>query len=92
MFEWVKNDTGSTASSVIISMALMLISGFLMTRLTKKLKLPNVTGYILEGILIGPYALNTIPASFIAHTDFLSDIALAFIAFSTGEFFRISAI
>ena len=92
MFEWVKNDTGSTASSVIISMALMLISGFLMTRLTKKLKLPNVTGYILAGILIGPYALNTIPASFIAHTDFLSDIALAFIAFSTGEFFRISAI
>ena len=65
MFEWVKNDTGSTASSVIISMALMLISGFLMTRLTKKLKLPNVTGYILAGILIGPYALNTIPASFI---------------------------
>ncbi|MBR2822424.1 MAG: cation:proton antiporter [Clostridia bacterium] len=92
MFEWVRNDTGATASSTIISMALMLITGFLMTRLTKKLKLPNVTGYILAGILIGPYALNTIPASFIAHTDFLSDIALSFIAFSTGEFFRLSTI
>ena len=86
------NDTGPTASSTIISMALILISGFLMTRVTKKLKLPNVTGYILAGILIGPYCLNAVPAHFIAHTDFLSDIALAFIAFSTGEFFRLSAI
>ncbi len=92
MFEWVVNDTGPTASSTIVSMALILISGFLMTRVTKKLKLPNVTGYILAGILIGPSMLNTIPASFIAHTDFLSDIALSFIAFSTGEFFRLSAI
>ena len=92
MFPWVKEDLGPSASATIVSMALMLFSGFLMTRLTKRLRLPHVTGYILAGILIGPFGLNMIPASFIAHTDFLSDIALAFIAFSTGEFFRLSAI
>lgn len=92
VFPWVLEDTGPSASSTIISMALMLISGFLMTRVTKKLRLPHVTGYILAGILIGPHVLNMIPAHFIINTDFLSDIALAFIAFSTGEFFRLSAI
>ena len=92
LFPWVHENAEPTATSVIISMALVLISGFLMTRVTKKLRLPNVTGYILAGILIGPFGLNMIPRHFIRHTDFLSDIALAFIAFSTGEFFRVSAI
>ena len=67
----------------------MLFSGFLMTRLTKLARLPNVTAYILAGILIGPYVLNLVPQRIIDGTDFLSDIALAFIAFSTGEFFKL---
>ena len=75
--------------TVIISVALMLFSGFAMTRLTKLARLPNVTGYILAGILIGPYVLNLVPQRIIDGTDFLSDIALAFIAFSTGEFFKL---
>lgn len=79
-------------ASVITSVALMLFLGFLMTRLTKKLRLPNVTAYIVTGILIGPYCLNFIPQSVIDGMDFLSDIALAFIAFSTGEFFRLSTL
>ena len=92
MFPWVTNDTGPTASSIIVSIAVMMLAGFLMTRVTKKLRLPNVTGYILAGILIGPFCLNMIPASFIRNSDFLPDVALSFIAFSTGEFFRFSAI
>ena len=76
-------------SAVIVSLALMLIAGFAMTRLTSKLRLPNVTAYILAGILIGPYVLNLVPQRIIDGTDFLSDIALAFIAFSTGEFFKL---
>jgi len=92
MFPWVREDLGPTASSVIVSMAVMLLAGFLMTRITKRLKLPHVTGYILAGILIGPFGLNMVPASFIRNTDFLPDVALSFIAFSTGEFFRLSAI
>ena len=81
--------TASPAASVIISMAFMLSFGFLTTRLTKLLRLPDVTAYILAGILIGPWCLHLVPQQFIDSTDFLSDIALAFIAFSTGEFFRV---
>ena len=77
----------SDIAIIIISIALMLFLGFLMTRITKKLRLPNVTAYIVTGILIGPYVLNLIPQKIIDGTAFLSDIA-----FSTGEFFRFSTI
>ena len=78
--------------TIIISVALMLFSGFFLTRIAKLLRLPNVTAYIVAGILIGPYCLNLVPQSIIDGTDFLSDIALAFIAFSTGEFFKLSVL
>lgn len=80
----------SSVAVIIISVAIMLFCGFLMTRVTKKLKLPNVTAYIVTGILIGPFCLDLIPASIVEGTEFLADIALAFIAFSTGEFFKFS--
>lgn len=82
----------SQVASIIISVAFMLLFGFAMTRITKLLKLPNVTAYILAGILIGPYCLGLVPQHIIDGMDFLSDIALAFIAFSTGEFFRFSTL
>lgn len=79
----------SSASVIIISVAIMLLAGFLMTRITKKLKLPNVTAYIVAGILLGPFCLDLVPSSIVEGTEFLADIALAFIAFSTGEFFKL---
>ncbi len=74
---------------VIIAVAIMLLAGFLGTRITKLLKLPNVTAYILVGILLGPYCLDLIPEEVSKGMDFISDIALAFIAFSVGEYFRL---
>ena len=82
----------SPVASIIISVALMLFCGFAMTRLTKLLKLPNVTAYIFTGIILGPFCLDLVPTGIIKGMDFLSDIALAFIAFSTGEFFRLNVL
>ena len=42
----------SSVASVVISIAFMLFFGFAMTRITKLLKLPNVTAYIIIGILL----------------------------------------
>lgn len=83
---------GNGVATVILSIALMLFLGFAMTRITKRLRLPDVTAYILTGILIGPFCMNLIPQQVIDGMDFLSDIALAFIAFSTGEFFTLSTL
>ncbi len=85
---YAKLNISSPVAVIIISISLMLMIGFLLTRLTKILKLPDVTAYIITGILMGPFCLNLIPKSIIEGTSFLPDIALALIAFSTGEFFR----
>ena len=87
-----KFNIDSTVSQIIISVALMLFGGLLMTRLTKRLRLPNVTAYITAGIILGPFCLNLVPHAIIEGMDFIADVALAFIAFSTGEFFKISTL
>lgn len=78
------NDT----TIVLLSLSSILLAGFLVTRITKLAKLPNVTGYIIAGILIGPYVLNLIPQQMVDNMGFVSDIALAFIAFGVGRFFK----
>ena len=85
-------DKLSPTAAIIISIALMLFVGFALTRITKLMKLPNVTAYILAGIIMGPYCFKLIPTSVISGMDFLPDIALAFIAFGTGEFFRLDVL
>lgn len=93
MIQMVLNlERASPVAAAIISVALMLFCGFAMTRLTKLLRLPDVTAYIVCGILLGPYCLDLIPEDMVRGMDFLPDVALAFIAFSTGEFFRVSVL
>lgn len=82
----------SHVPAVIIAVSIMLLAGFLGTRITKLLKLPNVTAYILVGILLGPYCFDLVPDYVAEGMDFISDIALAFIAFSVGEYFRFSTL
>ncbi len=82
----------SPGATIILSVALMLFTGFAVTRITKRLRLPNVTAYILTGLLLGPYALDLIPGNVVEGMDFLSDIALALISFNMGEFLRFSAL
>ncbi|MFA6860890.1 MAG: cation:proton antiporter [Bacilli bacterium] len=78
--------------TVLIALAIMLFVAFLLTRLTKLLKLPNVTAYILTGCLIGPFCLGLIPSDIISGMGFLSDVALAFIAFGVGRYFKVDSL
>ncbi|MFR1702147.1 MAG: hypothetical protein ACLSWD_16410 [Clostridium sp.] len=50
-------------AGIILSIAIILLAGFLCTRVTKRLHFPNVSGYIISGILIGPCVLQMIPGS-----------------------------
>ena len=75
-------------TEVLMILSIILFAGFIMTRLTNTLNLPKVSGYILAGILIGPCCLNFIPVDIITHMGFVSDLALAFIAFGVGKFFK----
>lgn len=73
---------------ILIALSVILLSGFFTTRITKRLGLPNVSAYIITGILISPHLFNIIPEALVKSMDFVSDIALAFIAFGVGRFFK----
>ena len=78
----------NTETEVLLTLSIILFSGFILTRMTNTLNMPKVSGYILAGILIGPCCLNFIPAPMIEGMGFVSDLALAFIAFGVGKFFK----
>lgn len=74
-----------------------MLAGLLMTRASKLVKLPDVTAYLIAGLLIGPYFLGRagitglgFPTSdAVSGLGLVSDVALGFIAFSIGNEFRL---
>lgn len=81
--------TISPTARVLLAVTILWASGFLISRVTKVFHLPNVTGYILAGVAIGPYALHLIPDSITGSMEFLTDAALSFIAFGVGRYLRL---
>ncbi|WP_210994355.1 cation:proton antiporter [Haploplasma modicum] len=82
---------------ILIGVSIMLLMGFLLTRLTKPLKLPNVTAYIFAGIILGPvlkifYKPGFISKEMINSMGFLTDLSLAFIAFGVGRFLKLDVL
>lgn len=75
-------------TQILISLSIILLFGFIFTRFCKLAHLPYVSGYIICGVVIGPSVLNMIPTSVLTHMDFISDVALSFIAFGVGKFFK----
>lgn len=84
--------------TVLLSLAIALFAGLMLSRLAKLVKLPAVTAYLVTGILIGPYCLGALGVHGLGFTSMeeietysvISDVALGFIAFSIGNEFRLS--
>ncbi|WP_343253402.1 cation:proton antiporter [Ligaoa zhengdingensis] len=76
--------------SIFFYLAILMAAGLLFGKLAKLVKLPNVTGYLVGGLLVGPSILGLIPADQVAAMSIVSDMALGFIAFSIGTEFKIS--
>lgn len=70
---------------ILYYVAVVLASGLFVAKLTGKLKLPNVTGYLIAGLLIGPSILNLVPKEIVEEMAIFSDVALGFIAYSIGS-------
>ncbi len=87
-------------ASVLLSLAIALTAGLLMSRVVKIFGMPAVTGYLLAGILVGPYCLGALGINGIGFTSeenisgfaVLSDLALGFIAFAIGSEFRLDSL
>ena len=84
----------------LLLIAVALFAGLLMTRLFVRFHLPDVTAYLVAGILIGPCVLGRLGLPGLGFSSFeqvdslsiLSDVALGFIAFAIGHEFRLSAL
>lgn len=82
---------------LLLKTAFALSAGLMMTRIFKLsgFKFPDVTAFLIAGVLVGPYALGSMYLGFssseeLAQVSILSNIALGFIAFDIGSEFRIS--
>ncbi len=64
------------------------MAGLLCGRLVKLIKLPNVTGYLIAGLVLGPYVTKVIPLDVVNDFSVISDMALSFIAFTIGCGFK----
>ncbi len=80
------------AYQILLTLSILVMSGFIAGKVVQKFKFPAITGYIIIGLVLGPYLLGGIfPESPLTFTSeelspfsILSDIALAFIGFSIG--------
>ncbi|MBQ3868751.1 MAG: cation:proton antiporter [Clostridia bacterium] len=86
--------------TMLLALAVALLAGLMMSRLTKLWNLPAVTAYLVAGVLIGPYVLGRLGVpglGFVSAADvgkygIISDVALGFIALAMGNEFRIADI
>ena len=84
----------------LLLVAFALFAGLLMTRLFIRFHLPDVTAYLVAGVLIGPCVLGRLNWPGFGFQTFeqveslsvISDVALGFIAFAIGHEFRLSAL
>ena len=84
----------------LLAIGIAMYAGLFLSRLTSRLKLPDVTSYLVAGLLVGPLVLGRLGISglgfhsfeFVETMGLVSDVALGFIAFSIGSEFRVSAL
>ena len=84
----------------LLLLAVALFAGLLLTRLFVRFHLPDVTAYLVAGVLIGPCVIGRLGIPCLGFNTFeqvdslsvISDVALGFIAFAIGHEFQLSAI
>ena len=69
---------------VILGFSIICTSSYLFAGFFPALKLPKITGYLVMGILAGPFVLNLIPKSEVRSLRAVDETSLAFIAFAAG--------
>ena len=73
-------------------LGIAMVAGLVFSRIVKKVRLPNVTGFLVAGLLIGPCCLKLVPSEALEGLNIITTVALGFIAFSIGGEFRIASI
>lgn len=84
----------------LLAIGIAMFAGLFLSRVTSKFNLPDVTSYLVAGLLVGPLCLGAMGVPGLGLNSFeaveelglLNDVALGFIAFSIGSEFRVSSL
>lgn len=84
----------------LLNVSFALLAGLMMTRLFQKGHLPDVTAFLVAGVLIGPFVLGRLGVpglgfptyDDVAKLGVISNVAMGFIAFSIGSEFRLESL
>ena len=81
----------------LIGLAVAMVGGLMLSRLTRLIHLPAVTAYLVAGLLLGPFCVGALQVQGLGFNSLaqvetfkiVSQTALGFIAFSMGNEFRL---
>lgn len=76
--------------NILTYISIMLVAALIAGKIVKQMHLPNVTGYLVIGLIIGPHCLNILQEELIDSVTLITEFALGCIAFSIGAEFKIS--
>lgn len=83
---------GTRHGSATLFLGFLLLSSYLAGRAARTVSLPQITGYLVIGIVVGPYVLGIVPAETIRDFRFVNGVALALIALAAGGELRLRSL
>ncbi|MDP8297315.1 MAG: cation:proton antiporter [Candidatus Orphnella occulta] len=77
---------------ILVFVATAIIAGFVGGKISNKLKLPGVVGYLIMGLFLGPSFANLLNLEMLEKLGFFNDIALSLVAFVIGSEIRFGSL
>jgi len=72
----------------LFTLGILLVMGYVIGKIVIRVHLPEITGYIIAGLILGEAVLGVVPAEMHDSLKFVTDLALGLIALTMGgEFF-----
>ena len=76
--------------NTLLALALAIGVGLLFSRFAKRIHLPNVTAFLVSGLVVGPSVLGLIPQDTADSFAIITEVAQGFIAYSIGAEFKMN--
>jgi Kef-type K+ transport system membrane component KefB len=73
-----------TGQTIALAVGFALIAALMLGEVAEHLRLPRLSGYLIFGLLCGPYMLNLITAQMARELQFVNGLAIALIALIAG--------
>lgn len=87
----ISEGSASSALHQLLVIGIVMLVSLYAGKWVKRIKLPSLIGYMLVGVIAGPYVLNGIDKTRVSNLDFIVDIGLGLVAFTIGAVLSIAS-